>query len=138
MLNKLKWITGIIGILFIASCLFVNYTDKEFLKTGVLRIKEKPDSMKILNYSMHSSLDGNECDEYEVSIENNQFSRLLAGRKYNLAKDPQAILELWGLDPYRKTFQVEQCYTSGNLSTGWVNIFVNKEKKRAYIVYMVN
>jgi hypothetical protein len=137
-MRKFRKIKISLIVLFVAAIgiyLFIQYDKRHLLLNGVLHIKEKPATLKIIRCESYGLSDFRA--EYYVSINKNEFTRLLRGRKYTLIANPKDYFtsRATGQECYK--FQADLCYTAGDRSNGLVNIFVNKDKTEVYTVYDV-
>jgi len=115
--------------------LFVRYDNRHFLTSGVLLVKEKSPTLKIIRCESFGLSDFRM--EYYVIIDKSDIAKLLQGRQYNLTPNPDKYFMRWATGGEKSGFKADVCYTSGSISKGLVNIFLNKDKSAAYIVYDV-
>jgi hypothetical protein len=130
-LKKSKWFLIVVVFLFIAGCLFITFDNRNFLKYGALHISKVPKSLKIINYNIRGLTD--QEYQYYISVEPAEFGQLLIGRTYIKQPGKNGLI---ATPP--DEFPVNECYTSGNLKSGLVSIFVNANKSQAYVIYLID
>jgi hypothetical protein len=133
--KAIKWVSLALILIILSVWFFIDHDNRNFLYYGALRIKNQPASVKIIDYHTSGWMD--QQYEYYVSLNKGDLSKLLSGRKYNYTPKAKDYINQWATDADRYNFTADTCFTSGDLSTGMINVFVNKESTNAYVVYDV-
>jgi len=133
--RTLKIIAITFVIVILGVYLFNIYDNRHFLTHGVLRIKQNPPTLQIEKYETWGISDFRA--EYYVLINKNDIPKLLQGRKYTLEPNPKDYFAAWATGLENRLFKTERCYSSGSMSDGLINIFLNKDSSQAYIVYSI-
>lgn len=131
--RTLRIILSTLVIIILGIYLFNIYDKRHFLTNGVLHLKQNPTTLQIVECETWGISDFRA--EYYVLIDKNDITTLLKGRKYVLTPNPKDYFISWATHAEDPKFNADVCYTSGSMSDGLVNIFLNKDKSEAYIVY---
>jgi hypothetical protein len=133
-IKKIKWVIVALLLICISGWFYINYSDRDFLRYGALHIKKLPPTLNLLDYHTYGISDFRA--EYFISVNPNEFGKLISGRKYKIRNSNNAdFLSIAAVGAHPSGFLPDLCYTSGSYNDGMVQVFTNKSKSLIYVVY---
>jgi len=123
----------VIAIIVVSLWVSNNNKEKRIFTNVVLKIHQLPSSVDFIDREIRSFVDHQA--EYGLTVNKNDFNKLMSGRKYSPCEKVKSRKQYYGLIDH-KAYELSGCYISDGVDyRDRVHLYHNAEKTKLIIVY---